>query len=189
MTALPSYEQLDETARHDAEEEPMTEKPRRPRPATAVAAVPTKRKGRWSNLHDAAAIATFLDGVRMGLPQREAAARAGWSERSVTWWKQIARDAVDRGGKLTGRERECVAFLADLRKATADCKAGHLAVITRAAQRDGQWQASAWLLERRFPDEFGRRVVEVTGADGGPIQVEERLVSLLDQVRQAKESS
>ena len=34
----------------------------------------------------------------------------------------------------------------------------------------GQWTASAWLLERTRPAEYGRRVVEVTGADGGPIR-------------------
>lgn len=35
------------------------------------------------------------------------------------------------------------------------------------------YNATAWLLERRFPDEFGRRQnVELTGANQGPIKVE-----------------
>ena len=46
--------------------------------------------------------------------------------------------------------------------------------IQRAAlgtkDQPGQWTASAWLLERTRPAEYGRRVVEVTGADGGPIR-------------------
>lgn len=33
------------------------------------------------------------------------------------------------------------------------------------------WQAAAWKLERRYPRDYGRRVWEHTGADGGPIQL------------------
>ncbi|MDM7920622.1 MAG: hypothetical protein QUS12_15895, partial [Methanosarcina sp.] len=32
----------------------------------------------------------------------------------------------------------------------------HLKLITKAAN-EGSWQASAWILERRHPEEFGRR--------------------------------
>lgn len=44
-----------------------------------------------------------------------------------------------------------------------------------------------WRLERRFPQDFGTRRVELTGADGGPVQVEatpavERLVEALDRI-------
>jgi len=33
------------------------------------------------------------------------------------------------------------------------------------------WQAAAWKLERRYPEAYGRRRVEHTGADGGPISL------------------
>jgi hypothetical protein len=37
------------------------------------------------------------------------------------------------------------------------------------------WQPAAWFLERRFPAEFAlKNRLEVTGEDGGPVQVEER---------------
>ena len=47
-----------------------------------------------------------------------------------------------------------------------------LAKIERAAS-DGNWQAAAWKLERRYPHMYGRNVtqMEVTGKDGGPIEV------------------
>ena len=47
-----------------------------------------------------------------------------------------------------------------------------LAKIERAAS-DGNWQAAAWKLERRYPHAYGRNVtqMEVTGKDGGPIEV------------------
>ena len=50
-----------------------------------------------------------------------------------------------------------------------------LATIQTAAQ-SGQWQASAWLLERRHPAEYGRRQIEVRGADGGPIQLAAQVI-------------
>ena len=33
------------------------------------------------------------------------------------------------------------------------------------------WRAAAFILERRFPDDYGKRS-EVTGKDGGPVKVE-----------------
>lgn len=54
-------------------------------------------------------------------------------------------------------------------QAEADLK--DLDYITVAA-RDN-WQAAAWKLERRNPDQYGRRTrLEHTGADGEPIKIE-----------------
>ncbi|HBJ82967.1 MAG TPA: hypothetical protein DDZ88_03645 [Verrucomicrobiales bacterium] len=40
----------------------------------------------------------------------------------------------------------------------------NLSYIHQAASRD--WRAAAWMLERRFPDEFGREQIEHKGAGG-----------------------
>ncbi len=45
-----------------------------------------------------------------------------------------------------------------------------LAQIEKAA-RDGDWRAAAWKLERRHPQIYGRSVHELTGANGGPLEV------------------
>jgi hypothetical protein len=57
----------------------------------------------------------------------------------------------------------------------------HLANIDRAANgiknADGHWvelpdwKASAWKLERRYPQMYGRQAVEISGPDGGAIVV------------------
>ena len=57
------------------------------------------------------------------------------------------------------------------RKAEAAGEDRHLRVIEGAAEED--WRASAWLLERTRPADYGRQHVEITGASGGPIQIED----------------
>ena len=53
-------------------------------------------------------------------------------------------------------QRRYLDFLDAVKKAEADAIVRHVANIAKAAQ-DGQWQASAWWLERRYPAEYGRR--------------------------------
>jgi transposase len=48
---------------------------------------------------------------------------------------------------------------------------GWLAKIEQAAS-DGNWQAAAWKLERRYPQMYGRQALEVTGQGGGPLKIE-----------------
>lgn len=57
-------------------------------------------------------------------------------------------------------------FTALIKKAESEMKERALKVINQAAQ-NGQWQAAAWLLERREPNEYGRqdrvRIEDVRG--------------------------
>ena len=54
-------------------------------------------------------------------------------------------------------------------RARADSALRLVSQITLQAPTD--WRAAAFLLERRFPDDYGKRS-EVTGKDGGPVKVE-----------------
>lgn len=59
-----------------------------------------------------------------------------------------------------------------------------LALIDKAAAET--WQAAAWKLERRYPEDYGRSVVrqEITGRDGGAVTAEVHLdLSGLDTER------
>lgn len=77
-----------------------------------------------------------------------------------------------------------------------DPASGQMVAVSRTTETttrpERQWTASAWLLERRFPDEYARTIrSEVTGRDGGPVQVEsaaEMLAARLDQLRVRSEA-
>lgn len=52
----------------------------------------------------------------------------------------------------------------------------------RTAADNGQWQAAAWILERRWPGEFGRRDRLQTEHTGAPLEViVRRMNSLTDE--------
>lgn len=60
-------------------------------------------------------------------------------------------------------------FVDRVEKARGDTVVRALGVIQKAMP--DSWQAAAWLLERRYPDEFGRRQrLEHTGAGGGAVE-------------------
>lgn len=55
-------------------------------------------------------------------------------------------------------QTEKSAFSVALKKAEAECKAARIQTILKASEKS--WQAAAWWLERRCPDEYGRMVKE-----------------------------
>jgi hypothetical protein len=55
-------------------------------------------------------------------------------------------------------------------KAELVCKQRNIVRIQNASKKS--WTAAAWWLERKFPDEFAQRSrYELTGQNGGPVQV------------------
>ena len=82
--------------------------------------------------------------------------------------EELARRA--KGAKPRKSRDLHVEFLNATEKAMADAELLSLGHISKAAS-DGQWAAAAWKLERRSPEKWGRRRVEVTGADGVPVAV------------------
>lgn len=108
--------------------------------------------------------AKFLQGLKLGLTYRLAASFAGVGESTVHRW--IARGDTEIDGPYR-------AFRESIKEAEGVHAAQIMARIIKAAD-NGNWQASAWILERRYPDDFGRRVrqdvnhsgsVETTGSD------------------------
>ena len=70
---------------------------------------------------------------------------AGIANRSYSRWMSRGRAG----------EQPYADFRQRVERARAQAEARHVAVVTRAAI-DGNWQASAWMLEREWPDRWGR---------------------------------
>lgn len=80
-----------------------------------------------------------------GLVNADIACALGISESTFYRWANQPRTRLHR------------AFSEALKKAEARHKAALLASIRDAAMADGRnWTAAAWLLERKFPDEYAR---------------------------------
>lgn len=105
----------------------------------------------------------LLTAVRSGLPFHLAAEAAGISETTFYEWQRgIFPRGADKALKAS--------FSEELTRARGYSAARLMTIIQSAAPDD--WRAAAWILERRFPKDFGKHVLEVTGDDGGPLQVE-----------------
>ena len=110
-----------------------------------------------------ATVSKVLVGVRRGLPYHLAAAAAGISEDTFYAWQRgefpaSADDALK------------VQFSEGLTRAKGEA-ANHLTRRVYDASRE-DWRAAAWMLERRFPRDFGK--------DGEMIERLERLEALAE---------
>ena len=121
-------------------------------------------------------IESLLNYLRLGMYQNQAAAMAGIAESTFHYWKvqgEKAEARTEEDQELTAQEELELEFLEGVKKARADAEALHLANIRKAGEDTRTWQASAWWLERSFPERWGRKDrVEVTGKDEGPLIVE-----------------
>lgn len=80
--------------------------------------------------------AKVLAGIASGLTEQDACSVVGISR--TTLWKKKKEDAD---------------FKEEVRKANVAFKLKHIQNISEHANK--WWQASSWLLERKFPEEFG----------------------------------
>lgn len=99
----------------------------------------------------------YLKALRVGMTERGAAAMAGVSKTTITRW--VNDDPAKQAAEDEARET----YLDSLRVEIEDA--------ARTKERDA-WKAAAWLLERRDPDRWKQRTAsELTGKEGGPVQV------------------
>lgn len=131
------------------------------------------RKGPPSKLTDAVCTA-IIEAMRTGCYKARAIEATGIGETTFYRWMEHGEADVEAGRKtLAGRLWEGV------QKAEAEAEVDLVARIRSAAEdwednegrvRKGSWQAAAWLLERKYPARFGRRLElggEVRGGPGG----------------------
>lgn len=102
---------------------------------------------------------TITDAVKIGATYESAAEYAGIARRTLDLWKEKGRA---HPGGLYGQ------FMHALEQANAQAKISLLGKIQEA----DDWRSKAWILERRFPAEFGATLKqELTGENGGPVAV------------------
>ena len=85
--------------------------------------------------------------ITLGMPLKYAAESVGITE--VTFYNWLKRGETESKGQF-------YEFAEHVKACKAKAVQLHLKLITKAAT-EGTWQASAWILERRYPEEFGRR--------------------------------
>lgn len=112
-------------------------------PSAETALVPTGRKRHGSEVLDDSKRAAIVVMLRAGCSRRMAAQHVDCDPSTIT--------------RTAARDPEFAAQLAEA-QAGVDLKA--LRLIDRASDQERHWRAAAWLLERRNPEEFGRRSPE-----------------------------
>jgi hypothetical protein len=110
-----------------------------------------KRAGRPSKYSDEKH-RMICEALKMGNTRKDSAAYGGISQDTFAAWLRVYPDFAD-----------------DVAKSEAAVAMRNVALIQKAAQA-GTWQAAAWWLERRRASDFSTRH-EVTGSEGGPIEV------------------
>lgn len=105
-----------------------------------------------------------VSALRSGSSFGDAAAYAGISRDTLHEWMKAAR-ATDAPGNL-------LAFMAQCDEAMATWKVAAVGKLTELGNQ-GSSRSLEFLLERRFPSEFGRRsTVEHGNANGEPFRVQ-----------------
>lgn len=103
----------------------------------------------------------IIEAVTAGNYVKHAVAYAGVSESAFFRWMEWAE-----AGRSPYKE-----FRESVEAAKAEAVVRNVTIIQRAARTD--WRAAGWYLERTQREEFGKVTrQEVSGPDGGPIEIQ-----------------
>ena len=105
-------------------------------------------------------IKKILDNISKGLSEGDAAYMADIDQDTLTFWKKASPDFSDA-----------------IIKARSEFKGRNIQNIAKAGE--AEWKASAWLLERKFREEFGQSVKHDVGGNVGI-----RLISYADVIEE-----
>ena len=129
----------------------------------------TKSKpGRKTKL-DEKRLKKVVEGITAGLPYDTACALAGITYQTFLNWM--------RAGEAAGSGK-FFEFFEEVKKAEAIAESVHIKNI-KDAGKSGIWQADAWMLERRYPEKWGKKEQvkqEITGKDGEQLAVKFEIV-------------
>jgi len=136
----------------------------------------TNRRGRKPILTEEI-IQNVVSVLRTGTYIETAIACVGISKDTFyAWLRRGARERrrLDNDKKAKPNKEEAIYLqLSDaVKKAIAEAEIRNLAMISQAGET--QWQASAWILERRFPERWGKKdIITQTGDNKITIRIVE----------------
>lgn len=146
-------------------------------------------KGRRPPRWDDPRVLTMLCNLEGGAYRCDAVVAAGLAERTVARWLEMgkAEEEADDPGPMTFYRHMWQAVT----RAEGVPQMRALQVIHRAAAGRGGWRAAAWFLERRYPDNWGRRgtawdrerEAERKALAPTPEEVDAKLMRLLAEVK------
>lgn len=146
--------------------EETTRPPRRARPRKPIKGAVPHAGGRPTLLNEDL-IKKIVSFLSVGTYIETASAACGVPKQQLYAWMKDAAYLMrlrheaherDEPFPLNDKERMLLKFSDAVEQAMAQAEIRDLTTITLAA-RAGQWQASAWRLERRFPKKYGRQYV------------------------------
>jgi transposase len=113
----------------------------------------------------------IVQAIRVGATYELAAQFGGIAYNTFNEWMK-AGAAAEKGVKHE--------FYEAIKAAEGEAAIKWLALIDKAAV--DTWQAAAWKLERRYPENYGRQVQDMrhTGAGGGPVEHVHRFADMSD---------
>jgi hypothetical protein len=136
----------------------------------------SKRGGRPTKLTPEVQ-AEICEAIEAGNYMEPSAIRAGVAKETLYNWlrragRELDKSRKDKRYRIPAKERKYIEFLHAVKKAEAKAEAWDLQVI-RTAALFGHWQASAWRLERKHYDRWGRKqAIEHSGPEGKPVRVQ-----------------
>lgn len=134
----------------------------------------TKKAGRNAPTINDERVKVLIASLKNGAYVETACAYSGIGTSSVYRWIERGRAEEDRlqAGEAPNPEETPYWEIWDaIEKARSEATLRNITLIQTAAQ-NGSWQAAAWFLERTAPKLYGRRSYnEVTGANGGAVEV------------------
>ena len=105
------------------------------------------------------AIDRYCDAIIDGLSLRSAAAEAGICTNTADNWAKRGESGEEPFAEFLRQREKAIAVWERKRQAAMD-------------EAGPQWAREAWRLERRLPDEYGKRERhELTGAGGGALNI------------------
>ena len=111
--------------------------------------------------------------IRAGMSYTRACHKAGIDKSTFFRWKVQGESDTENGKRSDFRD-----FCDRLADASADLELSLTGAIKLCAigtkGRAPDWRAAMSLLQARFPDDYKRAAVEITGPDGDPVQLHHR---------------